>query len=126
MRIAITASEGGLDAPASPVFGRCPIYAFVDTETMRLETAENPAVSASRGAGIRAAMFVIEHGAQAVLAKNMGTNAFDVFWIAGVPVYTVNGGTVREVVEAYKAKQLQVMTGANAQTGTGTGTSRGM
>ena len=125
MKIAITANEGGLNAPASPVFGHCPMYAFVDTETMRLEMAENPAVSASRGAGIKAAMFVIEHEAQAVLAENIGPNAFDVFCIAGVPVYTLNGDTVQEAVDAYRASQLQLMTGANAQAGMGTGMSGG-
>ena len=31
MKIVVTANGADLDAPASPVFGRCPTYVFVDT-----------------------------------------------------------------------------------------------
>jgi predicted Fe-Mo cluster-binding NifX family protein len=64
-------------------------------------------------------MFVMEQGAQAVLTKNIGPNALDTFWIAGVPVYALNGGTVREAAEAYKAEQLQVMFEASVEVGDG-------
>jgi predicted Fe-Mo cluster-binding NifX family protein len=50
MRIVVTANGAGLDAAASPVFGRCPAYVFVDTDTMQCESVENPAVGASGGA----------------------------------------------------------------------------
>jgi predicted Fe-Mo cluster-binding NifX family protein len=52
MRIVITSNGAGLDAPTSPVFGRCPHYVFVDTETMHAETVENPAVASGGGAGV--------------------------------------------------------------------------
>ena len=115
MEIAITANAAGLDAPASLTFGRCPMYTFVDTETMQAETVDNPALSATDGAGIRAAMFVIEHGAQALLTKNIGRNAFDVFQIAGVPVYSLKGDTVREAAETYAAGRLQEMPRTDVQ-----------
>jgi predicted Fe-Mo cluster-binding NifX family protein len=69
MRAAVTAGAAGLGARSSPVFGRCPMYTFVDTDTMQFQTMEDPAMSASRGAGIRAAMFVLGNGAQAVLSE---------------------------------------------------------
>lgn len=78
MRIVVTANGTDLDAPASPVFGRCSTYIFVDTETMKFEAIDNPAMSAPGGAGIQAAQFVIEQGAQAVLTGNVGPNAFNV------------------------------------------------
>jgi len=74
MKIVVTANGADLDAPASPVFGRCPIYVFVDTETMQFEAVGNPAVAAGGGAGIQAAQFVIEQGAQAVVTGNAGPN----------------------------------------------------
>ncbi len=120
MKIVVTANGADLDAPASPVFGRCPAYIFVDTETMQFEAAENPAVTAGGGAGIQAAQFVIERGAQAVVSGSVGPNAFNVFQAAGVPVYLFGGGTVREAVEAYKAGKLQSVAGANVQAGMGT------
>ncbi len=52
MKIVVTANGADLDAPASPVFGRCPTYVFVDTETMQFEAVENPAVTAGGGADI--------------------------------------------------------------------------
>ncbi|MFQ6100945.1 MAG: NifB/NifX family molybdenum-iron cluster-binding protein [Anaerolineae bacterium] len=126
MKIVVTANGTGLDAPASPVFGRCPAYVFVDTETIQFEAVENPAMAAGGGAGIQAAQFVIEHGAQAVVTGNVGPNAFSVFQSANVPVYLFEGGTVREAVEAYKAGRLQSVAGANVQAGMGMGRGMGM
>jgi len=93
MKIVVTANGTDLNAPASPVFGRCSTYIFVDTETMAFKAADNPAMSASGGAGIQAAQFVIEQGAQAVLTGNVGPNAFNVFQAANVPIYLLTGGT---------------------------------
>ena len=124
MKIVITANGADLDAPASPVFGRCPTYVFVDTETMQFEAVGNPAVAAGGGAGIQAAQFVIERGAQAVVTGNVGPNAFNVFQAANVPIYVFAGGTVREAVEMCKAGRLQSVGGASAQAGMGMG--RGM
>ena len=128
MRIVISANGAGLNAPASPVFGRCPTYVFVDTETMEFEATDNPAIGASGGAGIQAAQFVVESGAQAVVTGNMGPNAFNVLGSAGVPVYLFGGGTVRQAVEAFKQGQLPAAGGASApaHAGMGGGMGRGM
>lgn len=126
MKVVITSNGADLDAPASPVFGRCPTYVFVDTETMQFEAVPNPAISASGGAGIQAAQFIIERGAQAVLTGNVGPNAFNVFQAAGVPVYLITESTVREAVEAYKSGQLRPVGGANVQAHAGMGMGRGM
>jgi predicted Fe-Mo cluster-binding NifX family protein len=111
MKIVVSANGVDLDAPASPVFGRCPVYVFVDTETMAFEAVENPAVGAPGGAGIQAAQFVVERGAQAAVTGNMGPNAFNVLQSAGIPIYLFGGGTVRQAVEAFKAGQLQATDG---------------
>ncbi len=130
MRVVVTSNGADLNAPVSPIFGRCPTYIFVDTETMAFEAVPNPAMSAPGGAGIQAAQFVIEQGAQAVLTGNVGPNAFDVFQAANVPIYLVGGGTVGETVEAYKAGRLPSATNASVQAhagaGMGMGAGRGM
>jgi predicted Fe-Mo cluster-binding NifX family protein len=129
MKIAVTANGQDLDAPTSPVFGRCPTYILVDTETMQFEVVANPALSAGSGAGIQAAQFIIEQGAQAVVTGNVGPNAYGVFAAAGVPVYLYNDGTVRQALEAYKAGELQAAGGpsgpAHAGIGRGGGRRRG-
>ncbi|NLE75952.1 MAG: dinitrogenase iron-molybdenum cofactor biosynthesis protein [Chloroflexi bacterium] len=128
MKVVVTASGANLDAPASPVFGRCSHYVFVDSETMAFQALENPAVSAGGGAGIQAAQFVVERGAQAVITGNAGPNAFQVLQAAGVEVYLTPGGTVRQAVEAFGKGNLQAIGQANvaAHAGMGAGMGRGM
>jgi predicted Fe-Mo cluster-binding NifX family protein len=120
MRIAVTANGVDLDAAISPVFGRCSTYILVDTETMQFEALQNPALNAAGGAGIQAAQFIIERGAQAVVTGNVGPNAFGVFGAADLPVYLARGGTVRDVVEAYQRGLLESAMGANVAAHSGT------
>ena len=114
MKIVVTANGNNLDALASPVFGRCPVYIFVDTETMDFQAVENPAISAPGGAGIQAAQFVIKRGAQAVLTGNLGPNAANVLQTASIPVYQIPEGTVRQVVEMFQQNRLSSLSGATA------------
>ena len=125
MKIVVTANGAGFDAPSSPIFGRCPVYVFVDTDSMESESVDNPAMNASGGAGIQAAQFVVERGAQAVVSGNLGPNAADVLQAANVPLYFFDGGTVREAVEGYKSGQLSIAGGANVQAHAGMGMGRG-
>jgi predicted Fe-Mo cluster-binding NifX family protein len=132
MKIVISANGADLDAPASPVFGRCPTYIFVDTEaagedgSMAFEAVDNPAIAASGGAGIQAAQFVVERGVQAVVTGNVGPNAFNVLRSASVPIYLFGGGTVRQAVEAYRSGQLPTAGDASAPAHAGMGMGRGM
>jgi len=121
MKAVVSAQGDSLDAASSPVFGRCPYFVFVDTETMEAEVTPNPAMSQGGGAGIQAAQFVVNQGATVVLTGNLGPNAYDVLNAAGVPGLLVHGGTVRQAVEAYKAGQLQSMAGANVRAHAGMG-----
>ena len=126
MKIAITSNGANLDAPTSPVFGRCPMVVLVETETLQFEAIENPAIAAPSGAGIQAAQLVVEKGAQAVVTGNIGPNALEVFQSAGVPIYRSEDGTVQDAVEAFKAGKLQPIAIPNAQAGAGTGAGQGM
>jgi predicted Fe-Mo cluster-binding NifX family protein len=128
MKIVVTANGASLDAPASPVFGRCPWYVFVDTESMEVEAVENAAMNAAGGAGIQAAQFVIEQGAEVVVTGNVGPNAYNVFRSAGVSIYVGPGGTVRDGVQAFKSNQLREVGGATgpAHAGMRRGAGRGM
>jgi predicted Fe-Mo cluster-binding NifX family protein len=121
MRIIVSAQGEGPDAPASPVFGRCPMYVLVDTLTGEYRALSNPAMNQGGGAGIQAAQFVVEQGAEAVLTGNLGPNAFDVLQAAGIPAYLVPEGTVSQAVEAFKAGSLQLMGAANVAAHAGMG-----
>ncbi|MGB9299759.1 MAG: NifB/NifX family molybdenum-iron cluster-binding protein [Anaerolineae bacterium] len=121
MKVVVSAMQEGLDAEVSPVFGRCPVYVFVDTETMEFESAPNPAMSAPGGAGIQAAQFAVSKGVSGVLTGNVGPNAFNVLQAAGVTMYPVSGGSVREAVEALKSGRLQPVSSATSGMGGGMG-----
>jgi predicted Fe-Mo cluster-binding NifX family protein len=128
VRVVVSAMQESLDAEVSPVFGRCPAYVFVDSETMEFEAVPNPAMAAAGGAGIQAAQFAVSKGAQAVLTGNVGPNAFNVLQQAGISVHPVSGGTVRQVVEAFNSGQAPAVSGATSgmHGGMGGGMGRGM
>jgi len=111
MRIVVSATDRGLQAEASRVFGRCPQFVFLDTATMEHETLQNPAAAAGGGAGIQAAEFVTRHGAQAVVTGHVGPNAARVLEAAGVAVYLLQEGTVEEAAKAYRDGLLLRATG---------------
>ena len=125
MKVIVTAEGNDLNAPTSPRFGRCPTYVFVETETMSFEALPNPAASASGGAGIQAAQYVIEQGAQAVLTGNLGPNAADVLRAADIPVYLNNETTVQAAVESFNDGRLPIARGANVEAHAGMGMRRG-
>lgn len=126
MKIVVSANGSTWDAPASPIFGRCPVYVFVDTDSMMIDAVENEAQNAAGGAGIQAAQFVVDQGAKAVVSGNLGPNAFQVLNASQVPVYLHTGGSVRQVVEAFKAGALPQQGGANVAAHSGMGGSTGM
>ncbi|NLG50497.1 MAG: dinitrogenase iron-molybdenum cofactor biosynthesis protein [Chloroflexi bacterium] len=107
MKVLVSSTGESLEADVSPIFGRCPFFILVDSDTMEAEAMSNAAIQASGGAGIQASQFAIQQGAQVVLSGNLGPNAMQVLQAAGVVFYPVNGGTVRQAVEAYKSGQLQ-------------------
>ena len=133
MKVVVSAMGEDLNSEVSPVFGRCPMYVFVDTDNMQFEAVPNPSMSAPGGAGIQAAQFVVSKGVQAVLTGNVGPNAFNVLQAAGISIYPVTAGTVQQAVDAYKGGQLQPISGATSgmyggmggRGGTGRGMGRG-
>jgi len=113
-RVAIPATGADLDALISPIFGRCPVFILADPETLAFEALENPAFSASGGAGVQAAQSILQRGVRAIIAPRLGPNVFRVIEAAGVPVYRLQGATVREAIEAFNAGQLRPLEAAAA------------
>ena len=106
MKIAVAATGGDLDAQVDPRFGRCKGFVIVDSETMESVAIDNPGGMAGGGAGIQAAQAVARGGAEVVLAGNFGPNAHGALAAGGIRAYVVQGGTVREAVEAFRGGQL--------------------
>ncbi len=126
MKIALSSQGNNLDAPFSPVFGRCPFYILVDTDTMAFQPLPNEAMNASGGAGIQAAQEVARQGVQAIVTGNVGPNAYQVLAAAGVSVYTfASACTVRQAAEAFKSGQLTSVSTATVEPHAGMGMMRG-
>ncbi len=122
MRIAITTSGAGLDAPVDPRFGRAKSFIIYDTDSGQwsvLDNAQN--LNAAQGAGIQAATAVVNAGAEAILTGNCGPKAFRALLAGKVRVYTGVSGTVRQAIEQFRAGQLEAADAANVESHSGTG-----
>ncbi len=109
MKIAISISGNKADSPFDPRFGRAAAFWLVDTETGAWSVHDNPALSASGGAGVQAAQFIAKLGAQAVVSGAYGPNAADTLSPAGIEMYLMPGNetcTVAEVLALFKAGKL--------------------
>jgi predicted Fe-Mo cluster-binding NifX family protein len=106
MKVCVTATAASLDAQIDPRFGRCPYFAFVDSETMQFEAIPNNAAGAAGGAGIQAAQTIANNGVKMLITGNVGPKAFQALSVAGIEVVTGAFGTVREAVEQFKRGRL--------------------
>ena len=87
MRIAIPSQGTNLSASISLRFSRCLFFLFVETDSGQIEARPNPAAGLLGDAGLQAARFVVEHGAQAVIAAMIGQYAQQVLQEANVTIY---------------------------------------
>lgn len=126
MKIAVSSTGKNLDSQIDPRFGRCQYFVFVDPETMEFEAAENEGLMASGGAGVQAAQLVAQKGANALITGNLGPNASSALSASGIKVHLVSGGTIREVIEVFKAGKLQETSGATVPPHFGMGRGRRM
>ena len=114
MRIAISMTGKDMASESSSLFGRCPYYIVVETDSMAFEAFANPAVGASGGAGVQASQFVLEQNAEAVLTGRVGPNAMKVFEQAGTALYQTQGRSVKEEVQSFMAGELESITAPGA------------
>ncbi len=119
MKIAITSSGSELTSQVDPRFGRCAYFIFIDTDSDKFEAIENSGAQGMGGVGIQAGQMMIDKGIKAVLTGNCGPNAFQTLKAAGVEVITGVSGTVKEVVDKFKAGGFQSVSGPNVSTHSG-------
>ena len=102
MIICLPADGNNENSTVSASFGRCPYYAFYDTEKDQFEMVPNPAANAMGGAGIQASQFIVNKGANVVLTANMGPNSGEVLSSVNIKIITGVTGTLRDAVERFK------------------------
>lgn len=111
MKIALPIDEKNLDAYVSISFGRAPYFLLYSTVTQEVSFFENNAAASQGGAGIKAAQFVADIGANVLLAPRCGENAGQVLDKAEVLVYQTIQGTAKQNIDAYVADQLNLLGG---------------
>ena len=106
MKLCVTSSGQSLEDAVDPRFGRCQYFIIVDSETMKFEAIQNPAITAGGGAGTQAGQFVAGKGAEVVLTGNVGPNAFNILQAAGLKIIVgLSGSTVTQAIEGFKSGQ---------------------
>ena len=128
-RIVVATQQGGLDDQVSPVFGRCQTYTIVDAEEGEVgntEVVQNQYANAMSGAGIQAAGFAANQGAEAVIAGNFGPNVASVLNQSGVTMVPASGISVKEAVRDYLEGELEPVSEATSAAKRGMGGGRGM
>ena len=105
MKIALPVlTNAGLDSPLSPNFGRAAFFAIVEVNGDKIgnvEFVQNPGFNAVRSAGIMASQLLLDKGVNAVIAFQVGPNAYSVLTAAGVKLYSAVANTVKENVQRY-------------------------
>ena len=107
MIIAIPVNENNIEPSVCVSFGRAPWFLFHNTVTGETQTLENPAASAEGGAGVKAAQFVVDQNANALITVRGGENAAEVLLAAEIQIYKAQGGTVRENLAAFAEGKLE-------------------
>ncbi|WP_297501448.1 NifB/NifX family molybdenum-iron cluster-binding protein [Thermococcus sp.] len=110
MRIIVPTLTGGLDDRVNPAFGRTPTFTIVDVENgeiVKVQVVPNPGYSQPRGAGVTAAQFVIDQGADVVISGEFGPNSSGVLQAANIRMVSAPANMrVREAVEAFLRGEL--------------------
>lgn len=91
-------------------FGRAPFFLLHDTDKNESEFLENPAAQAQGGAGIKAAQFVVDNGAESLITVRCGENAAEVFKAAGIKIYKSQDSDAQENIKALKDGKLEELT----------------
>lgn len=121
MKLAVTAQGTSLSAGLDPRFGRCEHFVIIDVDTEEFEAFSNESVMASGGAGTESAQFLADKGAEAVVTGNVGPNAAMALEAAGIKVYRMSSGTVRDALEAFKSGTLEAISGPTVNSHHGMG-----
>lgn len=106
MKIAIASGGKELSGNVSEIFGRCPYFIIAEIENgkiVKTEALKNESEKQSSGAGMAAARFLAENGADAVAVKTVGPRAADVLRQFDIKVYN-EGGKIEDVLRKFADK----------------------
>ena len=106
MKIAIPVDENKKDVCVA--FARAP-YMMI-WENGSFELLDNPAAQAQGGAGVKAAQFVVDSGADALVTVRCGENAAKLMQAAEIAIYKSEGSSAEENAKACAEQKLALLT----------------
>ena len=106
MKIAIPLDENKTDV--CMVLARAPFFLFWEDGQQTI--AENPAAQAQGGAGIQAAQFLADSGADALITVRCGENAAEVFKAADIKIYQSVHKAAADDLAALESGTLEELT----------------
>jgi len=112
MKIGISSTGNTAGAMLDMRFGRCSYFAIYDTDTKTTEFIQNPAQSASGGAGIAAAQEMINADVEVLITGNVGPNAYNVFANSDIKVFRCASVPVENAAQLFLESKLQQITQA--------------
>ncbi|MFW9782449.1 MAG: NifB/NifX family molybdenum-iron cluster-binding protein [Candidatus Heimdallarchaeota archaeon] len=123
--------NGGMNEQMNARFGRCPSFTFVtikDNNIQEVRTVPNHASEAMGGAGVQAVQIIGNNGAKEVIVGFLGPNAAQALNSLNLKIYQAPDRpiTVKEVIQLYSEKKLQLITSANVSSHHGMGQGGGM
>jgi len=108
MKIALTSRGESLDVLLDARFGRAATFLLWDSTSGAVDVLDNAqGIHAAQGAGIQAAMHVVESGAEALITGHCGPKAFRVLHEAGVKVYLTKALDGHEAIRLFQAGELK-------------------
>lgn len=92
-------------------FGRTPWFIRYDSDSGQWAALENTAPSQAHGAGVAAAQFLIDQGAEAAISGHFGPNAHQALSAAKITllVQPDDSLTVQEVIALWQADKLETL-----------------
>ena len=93
VKIAVVSAGPDWSSDLAGVFGRSPYILFFDTETGTTQSFPNPGAESTGGSGTEAAQFVLNQGAEVLVAPKVGPKAHRVLEAAGMRFLFRKDGT---------------------------------
>ena len=116
MKIAVSSTGPTLDSIVDQRFGRAGMFLIVEDSTGQFEVMNNKQnIEAAQGAGIQAARLVSDSGAEVVITGHCGPKAFQTLNAAKIKIIVGAEGTVKEMVDKYKAGELKPSDSADVE-----------
>ncbi len=107
MKVMITARGSDLNSQMDERYGRSEYFIIYDTESDSFEAIKNPYLNDRGGVGVSIAKFTVEKGVDAIISGSFGPNAQDVLKGTKIELYSAKGGSVADVLKAFKEGKIK-------------------